>query len=44
MTCTNCKNRKAAANTAGQTLKMNVQRLIENIKKQRVKGDKNGKT
>ena len=44
MTCTNCQKKKAGSKAAGRVLKSNVQQLIENIKKQRVKGYEDGKT
>jgi hypothetical protein len=44
MTCTNCQKKKQTVVHTNKAFKANVQQLIENIKKQRVKGYSNGKT
>ena len=44
MPCESCKKKKASAKVAGRIFQKNVHQLIENIKKERVKGYANGKT
>lgn len=44
MPCESCKKKRVVAKVAGKTFQKNVKQLIENIKKERVKGYSNGKT
>jgi hypothetical protein len=44
MPCKNCQKKKITAQASAKTFKTNVNSLIENIKKQRVKEKPNGTT